>query len=158
MQADTTIATRIFGNSDPLNRVEYEVKDRMNGGSSAIRLCLPSSARRKNNKSKSLASKPSQMASLSHPKGQRCLAELKASGAEGASHLQLGTAAVGVGSIRVISASDRPHIGRALGLRLVKRGKATAKNKRFYIVPDLKLDALGGPIDIQAVGENLRTA
>jgi hypothetical protein len=83
---------------------------------------------------------------------------LKASGAEGASHLQLGTAAVGAGAIRVISASDRPHIGRALGLRLVKRGKATAKNKRVYIVPDLKLDALGRPIDIQAVGENLLTA
>jgi hypothetical protein len=50
----------------------------------------------------------------------RALAKLKASGAEGASHLQLGTAAVGVESNRVISANDRTHIGRALGLRLVK--------------------------------------
>jgi len=87
----------------------------------------------------------------------RALAKLKASGAEGASHLQLGTAAVGVESIRFISADDRTHIGRALGLRLVKRGKATAKNKRFYIVSDLKVDAVRRTIDMQAVGENLLT-
>jgi hypothetical protein len=41
---------------------------------------------------------------------------------------------------------------------LVKRGKATAKNKRFYIVPDLKVDATRRPMDDQAVGENLLTA
>jgi hypothetical protein len=29
MQIDILIATRIFGNSDPLNGVEYEVRDRM---------------------------------------------------------------------------------------------------------------------------------
>jgi len=88
----------------------------------------------------------------------RALAELNASGADGVTHIQLGTAAVGGESIRFISANDRTHIGRALGLRLVKRGKATAKNKRFYIVPDLKVDALRRTIDIQAVGENLLTA
>src|ERR1700677_2240026 len=63
--------------------------------------------------------------------------------------------------VRLSASADeaQAHTAKAnwasVNLRSVK---ATAKNKRFYIVPDLKPDALRWPIDIQAVGENLLTA